>query len=153
MYCPSKDEGCEWQGEVNAITGHLNNNKDVCQFQEVNCPIECGKTNQRRYLSNHVETECPRHKVNCQYCHDTGEHQFIEGQHKEECPKYPLPCPNNCGVGNIPSDELAEHFIKCSLEEIKCEYHVVGCVVMMACKDQKRTQQENGGGIPVTFSI
>ena len=42
---------------------------------------------------SHVETECPRCKVNCQYCHDTGEHQFIEGQYKEECPKllYPVP--------------------------------------------------------------
>ena len=47
---------------------------------------------ERQYLtsSSHVETECPRRKVNCQYCHDTGEHQFIEGQHKEECPAQPI---------------------------------------------------------------
>ena len=88
-------------------------------------------------MSSHVETECPCSKVNCQYCHETGEHQFIEGQHKEECPKLPLPCPYKCEFGNIPRDELTEHIVKCSLEQIICEYHIVGCVVMMARKDLK----------------
>ena len=88
-------KGCEWQGELNDISNHLGNS-DGCQFEEVKCSNECGKMIERRYLTSHVETECPRHKVNCQYCHDTGEHQFIEGQHKEECLELPLPCPNNC---------------------------------------------------------
>ena len=46
VYCSNKDKGCEWQGEVNAITGHLNNNKNGCQFQEVNCPNDCGEAYQ-----------------------------------------------------------------------------------------------------------
>ena len=100
IYCTNKEEGCEWQGELNDINNHLGNN-DGCQFEEVKCSNECGKMIQRRYLTSHVETECPRRKVNCQYCHDTGEHQFIEGQHKEECPKLHLPCPNKCEVGSV----------------------------------------------------
>ena len=93
---------------------------------------------QRRYLTNHVQTECPRFKVNCQYCHDTGEHQFIEGQHKEECPKLPLRCPNNCEVQNIPHEDMKAHRRKCPLEMIQCEYHSVGCEVQMARKDQEK---------------
>ena len=23
MYCPNNDKGCEWQGEMNAVDGHL----------------------------------------------------------------------------------------------------------------------------------
>jgi len=82
IYCTNKEKGCEWQDELNCINNHLGNS-DGCQFEEVKCYIECGKMIQRQYLTNHVETECPCHKVNCQYCHDRGEHQFIEGQHKD----------------------------------------------------------------------
>ena len=77
IYCTNKEKGCEWQGELNNINNHLGNS-DGCQFEEVKCSNECGKMIERRYLTNHVETECPRRKVNCQYCHDTVEHQFID---------------------------------------------------------------------------
>ena len=40
VYCPNKDKGCKWQGEVNAIAGHIDD-KDGCQFQEVNCLNDC----------------------------------------------------------------------------------------------------------------
>ena len=90
---------------------------------------------ERQYLTSHVEIECPRRKVNCQNCHDTGEHQFIEGQHKEECPKLPLPCPNKCEVGSVPREDMEAHRKECPLEMIRCEYHNVGCEVRMARKD------------------
>ena len=119
VYCTNKEKGCEWQGELNDINNHLGNS-DGCQFEEVKCSNECGKMIQRRYLTSHVETECPRCKVNCQYCHDTGEHQFIEGQHKEECPKLPLPCPNKCEVGSVPREDMETHLISCGSEMIQC---------------------------------
>ena len=70
VYCTNKVMGCEWQGELNNINNHLGNSNG-CQFEKVRCSNECGKMMQRRYLTNHVETECSRRKVNCQYCHDT----------------------------------------------------------------------------------
>ena len=99
---------------------------------------------QRRYLTSHVETECPRRKVNCQYCHDTGEHQFIEGQHKEECPKLPLSCPNKCEVGSVPCEDMEAHRKECPLEMIQCEYYNVGCKrAKLARKDQEEHDNEN----------
>ena len=98
---------------------------------------------QRQYLISHVETECPRCKVNCQYCHDAGEHHFIEGQHKEKCPKLPLPCPNKCEVGSIPCEEMEAHRKECPLEMIQCEYYSVGCEVRMARKDWEKHDNEN----------
>ena len=126
IYCTNKEKGCEWQGELNDIINHLENS-DGCQFEEVKCSNECGKMMERRYLTNHVETECPRHKVNCKYCHDTGEHQFIEGQHKEECPKLPLSCPNKCEVVFVLREDMESHRKECPLEMIQCEYFNVGC--------------------------
>ena len=142
IYCTNKEKGCEWQGELNDINNHLGNS-DGCQFEEVKCSNECGKMIQRRYLTSHVKAECPRRKVNCQYCHDTGEHQFIEGQHKEECPKLPLPCPNKCEVGSVPREDMEAHRKECPLEMIQCEYYSVGCEVMMARKDQEKHDNEN----------
>ena len=119
IYCTNKEKGCEWQGELNGINNHLESSKG-CQFEEVKCSNECGKMIKRRYLTSHVDTECPRRKVNCQYCHDTGEHQFIEGQHKEECPKLPLPCPNNCEVESVPREDIEAHRNVCQLEIVSC---------------------------------
>ena len=139
IYCTNKEKGCEWQGELNDINNHLSND---CQFAELKCSNGCGKMIERRYQTSHVETECPRRKVNCQYCHDTGEHQFIEGQHKEECPKFPLPCPNKCEVGSVPREDMKAHRKVCPLEMIQCEYHNVGCEVRMARKDIGKHKKE-----------
>ena len=142
IYCTNKEKGCEWQGELNDINNHLGNS-DGCQFEEVKCSNECGKMIQRQYLTSHVETECPRRKFNCQYCHDTVEHQFIEGQHKEECPKLPLPCPNKCEVGSVPREDMEAHRKECPLEMIQCEYYSVGCKrVKLTRKDLEKHDTE-----------
>ena len=111
VFCTNKKQGCKWQGEVNDITNHLGN----CLFQAVHCPNDCRVSLQRQYLTSHVETECPRRIVNCQYCNDVGEYQFIEGQHKEECPKFPVQCPNECEIESIHRDEVEEHREVCPL--------------------------------------
>ena len=97
------------------------------------CSNDCGKCLQRQYLAGHVQDECLRHKVDCQYCHITGEHQFIEGEHKEQCPKFPIAC---CEVGR---DDVEEHIKMCPQELIQCEYHIVGCQERIARKDQRNT--------------
>ena len=80
VFCTNKEQGCNWQGEVKDIIDHLSK----CLFQVVCCSNDCGKSLERQYLTSHIETECPRRKIDCQFCHDTGEYQFIEGQHKDE---------------------------------------------------------------------
>ena len=144
IYCTNKEKGCKWQGELNDINNHLGVSGHGYQFEEVKCPNECGKMIERRYLASHVETECSRRKVYCQYCHDIGEHQFIKGQHKEECPKLPLPCPNKCEVENILREDIEAHRKQCPLEMIQCEYYSVGCKrIKLACKDQDEHNQQN----------
>ena len=141
VFCTNKEKGCEWQGEVNDIINHLGNS-DGCQFEVVTCSNDCGKCLQRQYLTDHVEDECVRRKVDCQYCHITGEHQFIESEHKEQCPRFPIACPNKCEVGSVPRDDVEEHMKMCPLKPIQCEYHVVGCEERMARKDQKKHNKE-----------
>ena len=139
IYCTNKEKGCEWQGELNDINNHLENS-DGCQFEEVKCSNECGNMIRRQYLSCHLEMLCPRRKVNCQYCHETGEHQFITVHHKKHC--HPLFCPNKCKVGSVPREDMEAHRKECPLEMIQCEYHNVGCEVRIFRKDQEKHDDE-----------
>ena len=67
---------------------------------------------------------------------------IIEGQHKEECPKLPLPCPNKREIGSVPREDTEAHLTSCHSELTQCEYHNVGCNIMMACKDQEKHKKE-----------
>jgi len=93
-------------------------NTDGCQFEEVRClnNADCGMMLQRQYLPIHVEDECPRRKVDCQYCHNTGEYQ---GDHEDQCHKLPLPSTNKCSVKTHP-ENTDEHRKICPLEEVSC---------------------------------
>ena len=119
VFCTNKDKGCDWQGELNNISGHLRNS-DGCQFEEVKCSNDCGLLLQRQHLPSHVDNECPCREVHCQYCSVVGQHQFIMGPHVEECPKVPLPCPNSCGVDSILREDMEFHKTTCPLEDVEC---------------------------------
>ena len=141
VFCTNKGKGCDWQGELNCITGHLALSGG-CKFEEVSCPSGCGLFLERRYLSNHVDTECPCGNITCQYCTITGERQFINGQHQEQCPKLPLPCPNRCDIGTVLREDMEAHKAECPLEMIQCDYYEVGCMDRMARKDKLKHDKE-----------
>jgi len=116
VFCTSKERGCEWQGEINYIYNHL----DDCQFEEVACSRNCGVNLLRKAVNDHLQNECPRRKINCQYCNTADELQYIEGGHMEKCLKFPLSCPNDCGISDIPREDVYDHRKVCPLEEIQC---------------------------------
>ena len=119
VFCPNVERGCMWKDTLCKIGDHLGKHGD-CQFEEVKCTNDCERMIQRRHLTAHIETECPRRQVTCQYCYDTGEHQHIEGKHKEQCPRFPIPCPNNCKVKTVPREDLEKHRGECELELVSC---------------------------------
>ena len=119
VYCPNKERGCEWQGEINDIKHHLKSNEG-CYFEEINCPINCGDILQRKHLKNHLENKCQHRRIKCQYCHCVDKVWYIDSSHLEEYLKFPLPCPNNCGVSNIPREDMDGHRLVCPLTVIEC---------------------------------
>ena len=119
VFCSNKERGCEWQGEINNISDHLKNSVG-CLFEEVACSNNCENFMQRKFLNGHLVNECPRRKVDCQYCNITDELRYIEGSHMEKCPKYPLSCPNGCGISDIPREGMGDHRRECPLEEVDC---------------------------------
>lgn len=141
IICPYKPKGCKWEGQLLDIENHLRNNEG-CQFKDEKCYNNCGEVLQRQYLTNHVENECLRRKIECQNCNITGECQFIEGEHLEECPKLPLPCPNKCAIGNVLRGEMETHRKECPLEVVNCEYYNVGCKERMMRKELAKHESE-----------
>ena len=145
IYCPNKEKGCEWQGELNSITKcHLKpGGIDGCQYEDIKCSNGCGKMIQQRHFTKHVKNECPCRVVKCPYCHRNGKHSFIDGEHQRQCPKLLLPCPNNCTTESICQSEMREHRNRCPLEIIQCRYYNQGCKEKMARKDQSAHDERN----------
>ena len=113
LSCPN---GC---GIYNIPREDIDKHRDTCPHENVHCYNLCGKEMQRQYLNHHAEAECPRRTVTCQYCCSLTEHQFID-DHKMHCHKFPLPCPNDCGIEDIPREDIFEHRNTCPLEIIHC---------------------------------
>jgi len=98
----------------------IDKHRKVCTYENVQCHNKCGRKMQRQYLANHVETECPRRKVACQYCHSLIEYRVLKNQHREQCHMFPLPCPNDCDIKDIPRQDVIEHRKICQLEIVQC---------------------------------
>jgi len=141
--CPKFPLSCPNScGVIEIFREDIKSHRNICPLEEVSCSQQCGIILQRQSLASHVETECSRRKVECQYCHINGEHQFIEENHKDECPKFPLPCPNACEVLSLPRESLKEHRNICPMEVVKCEYYSVGCKANIIRRDQKIHETE-----------
>ena len=140
VLCASYQKGCQWQGEINAIDQHLNND---CQFHEMLCPGNCGKLVLRSNLSNHREQECACRIEECEHCHLRAEYCYISSQHLNECHELSVACPNKCAANNILRKNLNAHEKVCLLAQVQCKYYEIGCTTLMARKDEKKHNKQN----------
>ena len=119
--CPRLPLLCPNRCGINDIPREdIDKHREMCPCENVPCHYSCGKQMQRKYLTNHIEAECPRRTVMCQYCSSLIEHQFVEDHHKEHCHKFPLLCPNYCGIEDIPREDISDHRNICPLEIVHC---------------------------------
>ena len=62
VYCPSKPQGCDWQGELGQVEKHLNpedkSREKGCGFIMVRCRHKCGGWFQRRLVKKHETEKC-----------------------------------------------------------------------------------------------
>ena len=137
VHCSNTRNGCTWSGEVNGIKKHIDSD---CQFVDMPCPSKCGVILKRQCVQSHLIRDCPRR---CQYCGYTGSKMEIAARHKKNCAQYPLPCPNGCELGVIPSAGMASHKRVCPLEIIACEYHGIGCNMRLPRKDVEKHNTED----------
>lgn len=140
VFCTNKSKGCNWQDKMGDIGFHLSRN---CQFEDVECPNQCGEVLQRQNYSRHVVNECKNRNIKCQYCRAEGQQFFIQDEHKKLCPKLPVSCPNGCKIPGLLQEELAPHREKCPLEVILCEFSSEGCTEKITRQHQLQHNKEN----------
>ncbi|XP_065885284.1 TNF receptor-associated factor 4-like [Dysidea avara] len=142
--CPKLPLPCPNKCIQNIPREDMEAHRRECPLEIVQCSNMCQKRLQRQYLTKHVENECPRRQVYCQYCLIIGEHYLIEScEHRAVCPEFPVPCPNNCGAGSVPREDMEAHKKECPLEMVQCEYHNVGCKERMMRKEVDKHEEEN----------
>lgn len=134
VLCTNYQKGCQWQGEINAIGQHLDND---CHFHEILCPNNCGKLVLRPSLTIHQEHECACRTEECEHCHLRAEYSYISSKHMDECPEVSVACPNKCEAKVILRKNLNAHEKVCPLAQVKCKYYEIGCDTVLARQDEK----------------
>ena len=90
---------------------------------------------QRQNLQHHLDNECLKRQVSCQYCQAIATYEEINGNHIEECPDYPVTCDNE-GCNEVTKRHLIEdHYNICPKQIITCQYNNIGCNVEMKRED------------------
>ena len=147
VYCPHKELGCQWIGELIDLTQHLNvadtQLTEGCSFVLIECTF-CQKDMQRKDLKEHKVTKCPQRPYSCDYCNDyDSTHEDVTDNHWPVCPSRPVPCPNQCGMypehKNL-DDHLAQ---QCALAVINCPFDYAGCTHRFSRKDTEVHLNEN----------
>uniref|UniRef100_A0A2K6L488 TNF receptor associated factor 4 n=1 Tax=Rhinopithecus bieti TaxID=61621 RepID=A0A2K6L488_RHIBE len=62
--CIHSEEGCRWSGPLRHLQGHLN----TCSFNVVPCPNRCPMKLSRRDLPAHLQHDCPKRRLKCEFC-------------------------------------------------------------------------------------
>lgn len=122
--CTNRENGCDWEGVVNAFEEHRNN----CEFENVLCTV-CREVLVRKHEAQHLRELCPFREATCIYCGMTLNVQSV-GEHESTCALKPLQCPYKCGE-NIQLNTVHAHIQKCPniVEGRCCPYAVLGCDV------------------------
>uniref|UniRef100_A0A8C0GLS6 TNF receptor associated factor 4 n=1 Tax=Chelonoidis abingdonii TaxID=106734 RepID=A0A8C0GLS6_CHEAB len=62
--CIHSEEGCRWSGHIKHLQPHLS----TCGFNVIPCPNRCSIKLSRRDLPDHLQHDCPKRRVKCEFC-------------------------------------------------------------------------------------
>ena len=112
--------------------------KNCCHCQR-KCPNMCGETVYHRDLSVHLSDKCMLRKYHCKYCGLESNYRDITTNHYDICGEFPLKCPNDCNESRIMKRSLlGKHLSQCPLQQVDCEFQVIGCQSKILRVDQKQ---------------
>ena len=143
--CSNQREGCEWEGKVCELEGHLNQNPtnenqlNGCDFMKIHCQF-CQEMFPRNQMDEHQENICQDRPFKCQYCNKQGTYQQVINIHLSECPQQPVECPQGCGLSPKRQNLAAHMAEECPNTYIKCE--IQGCEEKRQRKDMQAHNQE-----------
>ncbi|ELK26939.1 Serine/threonine-protein kinase Nek8 [Myotis davidii] len=115
--CIHSEEGCRWSGPLRHLQGHLN----TCSFNVVPCPNRCPTKLSRRDLPAHLQHDCPKRRLKCEFCGCDFSGEAFES-HEGVCPQESVYCENKCGA-RMMRRLLAQHATsECPKRTQPCTY-------------------------------
>ncbi|XP_036864321.2 TNF receptor-associated factor 4 isoform X8 [Manis javanica] len=115
--CIHSEEGCRWSGPLRHLQGHLN----TCSFNVVPCPNRCPTKLSRRDLPAHLQHDCPKRRLKCEFCGCDFSGEAFEN-HEGVCPQESVYCENKCGA-RMMRRLLAQHATsECPKRTQPCTY-------------------------------
>ena len=138
IWCSNKDKGCKWRDELQNFEKHIKPD-DGCGYVEVDCTNRklffAGKCPKmlRKDLDEHIRNTCEYRSVTCIHCNENIRLYCLLSHHYAfKCKQYPCPCPNECGTGNMPRQDVSTHCNECPLERVECTFAEAGCEIKLA---------------------
>ena len=144
-HCCNQREGCEWEGELQELDNHLNENPtnenqlNGCDYTKVCCQY-CQETLPRIEMGDHLENICQNRPFNCQYCGHHDIYERVMTNHLPECPQQPVECPQGCGLSPQRQNLTAHMAEECPKTIVKCE--IPGCEERRERRDMEAHNQE-----------
>ncbi|KAG8450817.1 hypothetical protein GDO86_003184 [Hymenochirus boettgeri] len=115
--CIHSEEGCRWSGQIKQLQAHLN----ICVFNVIPCPNRCSTKLIRRDLPEHIQHDCPKRKVRCEFCGADFTGEAYE-DHQGCCPQESVYCENKCGA-RMMRRVLSQHsLVECPKRTQPCTY-------------------------------
>ena len=133
VFCSNRPEGCEWEGELSDLVGHLSigdhgDEVHVCQYVEISCAYDCGARLTRLILKEHMAETCTKRPFVCEHCHEySSTWEDVTTVHYNTCDQVPVECPNKCG-DTVPRGSVDEHQTTvCPLQVVECSMSSISC--------------------------
>eukprot|EP00064_Thunnus_orientalis_P014406 superscaffoldBa00002494_g14450 len=115
--CIHSEEGCRWTGQMKQLQGHFS----TCAFNVIPCPNRCSVKLTRRDLPDHLQHDCPKRKVKCEFCGSEFTGEAYEN-HQGVCPQESVYCENKCGA-RMMRRLLSQHSMaECPKRTQPCKY-------------------------------
>nr|WIK99884.1 TRAF4 [Paralichthys olivaceus] len=115
--CIHSEEGCRCFFFFFQLQGHFS----TCAFNVIPCPNRCSVKLTRRDLPDHLQHDCPKRKVKCEFCGSEFTGEAYEN-HQGVCPQESVYCENKCGA-RMMRRLLSQHSMaECPKRTQPCKY-------------------------------
>ena len=137
--CSNEARGCQWIGLFKELSSHL----EDCRYGTAPCPRACGVDLERRFVQKHLDEDCTKRGVKCEFC--LSEIAFEdEIDHYNTCGKFRVPCPNGCKMKEIPREQVEQHLAtECPKQKVSCPFAEAGCDFKAERKQMEKHVRED----------
>ena len=145
VYCPLRNSGCMWTGEMYKMTDHLDiyechGNIQPCLFLPVTCKY-CGSFVRLKIMSAHL-VNCGSRPRGCHFCGDEVSSECLR-DHFRSCDAAPVHCTNVPCTMVVKKSTLNHHLGNCKWALMECKFKHAGCYARVYRSDMEKHLELN----------